>query len=98
MLKLKSALPLALFCLYFIKTLIRPSGYEDAVILTVLGSIAAFYEFKSSEVKIINLEKQMTKLNEDLELRNKEIDSIKSAVASMKLAQGMRGLGAAGGR
>jgi hypothetical protein len=98
MLKLKSALPLALFCLYFIKTLIRPAGYEDAVILLVLGSIAAFYEFKSSETKITNLENQMTKLGETIELRNKEVDSIKSAVASMKLAQGMRGLGTASGR
>lgn len=96
--KLKNILPLVLFCLYFIKTLVHPTGYEDAVILTVLGSIAAFYEYKSSDIKLTNLEKNMTKLSEDIELRNKEVDSLKSAVASMKLAQGMRGLGTANGR
>lgn len=96
--KSKSLIFMALLCLYFLKVLIRPSGYEDAVILLVLGSIVSFFEFKSSDSKLVIIEKQMVKLSEDIELRNKEVDSLKSAVASMKLAQGMRGLGSASGR
>lgn len=96
--KTKSSIFLSLLCLYFIKTLIRPSGYEDAVILLVLGSILSFFEFKSSDSKLVVLEKQITKLAEDIESKNKDVDSIKNAMASMKLAQGMRGLGTANGR
>lgn len=96
--KLKSVIFMALLCLYFGKVLIRPSGYEDAVILLVLGSIFTFFEFKANDSKLIAIEKQLAKLTEDVDLKNKDVDSIKSAVASMKLAQGMRGIGAAGGR
>lgn len=91
--KTKSWIFLSLLCLYFIKALIRPSGYEDAAILLILGSIVSFFEFKSSDSKLIIMEKQITKLQEDIELRNKDVDSIKSAMASMKMAQGMRGIG-----
>jgi len=91
--KVKNSILLALLCLYFIKALIHPSGYEDAAILLILGSLVSFFEFKSSDTKLSLIEKQMIKLSEDIEMRNKEVDSLKSAVASMKLAQGMRGLG-----
>lgn len=96
--KIKSWIFLTLLCLYFIKALIRPAGYEDAVILLVLGSIVSFYEFKSSDSKLSIMEKQINKLTEDIDLKNKDIDSIKNALASMKLAQGMRGIGQASGR
>lgn len=91
--KTKSSIFLALLCLYFLKVLIRPTGYEDAVILLVLGCIVSFFEFKSSDSKLAIMEKQINKITEDLELRNKDVDSVKSAMASMKLAQGMRGIG-----
>lgn len=71
----------------------QPSGYQDAAILLILGGLVSFFEFKSSDTKLSLIEKQMVKLSEDIEMRNKEVDSLKSAVASMKLAQGMRGLG-----
>lgn len=98
MLKIKNLIPLSLFCLYFFKTLIKSNGYEDAGILLILGSIASFYEFKSEDTKISTIEKQIAKLEQDIELKNKDVDSIKNAMASMKLAQGMRGLGSVNGR
>jgi hypothetical protein len=91
--KTKSTIFLALLCLYFIKVLVRSSGYEDAVILLVLGSIVSFFEFKTSDSKLVAIEKQLAKLTEDIEIKNKDVDAVKSAMASMKMAQGMRGIG-----
>lgn len=90
--KVKSWLFLGLLSLYFIKVIIHPSGYEDAAILLILGSIASFYEFKSSDSKLTIIEQQISKLREDIDLKNTDLDAVKSAMASMKLAQGMRGL------
>jgi hypothetical protein len=92
--KAKSSIFLTLLCLYFIKVLIRPNGYEDAIILLVLGSIVSFFEFKSSDSKLTIIEKQIAKLTEDIEIKNKDVNDIKSAMASMKLSQGMRGINA----
>jgi len=92
--KVKNSVLLALLCLYFLKALVRPSGYEDAAILLVLGSILAFFEFKTSNSKIQIIEKQLSKLTEEIDSRNKDLDSVKNAMASMKLASGMRGINA----
>ena len=91
-------LPLAAFCIYFAKVTILPSSYPEAVILLILGSVAAYFEYKSNDKKIAALEEQFKAQQKDLEDKAKDIEHLKSSITSMKLSAGMRPLGNTGSR
>lgn len=81
----KSALPIALFCLYLGKTFFIPASWSESLILCVLGGLVAYSSYK-------NENKLLTNLNEKLEKQEKDIDYLKSQLAGIKLATGMRNI------
>ena len=82
----KKVLPLGIFCLYFIKVCLQPVTLTEAAILMILGAVAAFYEFKSTDKKILELEEIVKKHQDQIELRFKELDGVKNQVAGIKLS------------
>jgi len=78
--------PLGAFALYFLKISLQPVTLTEAAILLILGSIAAFYEFKSTNKKILDLESQVLNHQKLIEEKFKELDGVKSQVAGIKLA------------
>lgn len=94
--KVHRFIPLLAFCLYFGKSLTQQAGYPEAIMLLILGSIAAFYEYKNTDSKLVELEEKLNKLNQDNLEQNKEIENLKGSVSAVKLSTGMRGLGNGG--
>lgn len=82
----KKIIPLGTFCLYFIKVCLQPVTLTEAAILLILGTVAAFYEFKSADQKMLDLEDKVNKHQEEIEKRFKELDGVKSQVAGIKLS------------
>lgn len=89
----KKLIPLTTFCLYFLKIIILSPNYTDAGVLLILGVLSAFFEFKSNDGKIQELENKFNKHQREIEDKNKEIESIKTYLNSIKLSQTMRPLG-----
>lgn len=90
---IKKNIPLAVFCLYFLKISFISANYTEAAILLILGSIAAIYEFKNHDRKFHELEEKLALQQKQLDDRAKELESVKNAVASIKLSSGMRSMG-----
>lgn len=80
--------PLILFGLFSTKLLILGGNLESAIVLGVLGAVASYYEFKSNDKKINDLELKINKI----EQKSNEIDEVKSSFASYKMAQGYKKL------
>lgn len=87
------SLPLTAFCLYFLKIGILGASFQDAFVLLVLASFAGFMEYKISDKKIAELENKVDTRQKELEAYVKDIDSLKSSVAGMKMSTAMRPLG-----
>lgn len=87
-------LPMGAFVLYFLKICLQPVTLTDAAVLLILGSIASFYEFKSAGNKMIGLEARLTAQEKEFSdlkaFYSKDIDSVKSHIASIKLSTGYR--------
>lgn len=84
-------LPLGLFIAAVIKSLISPSNFVDVSLILVLGLIASFYEFKVQEKKYSDLQKQLDLINKDLNSIKEINDELKSYISGIKLNQQMRG-------
>lgn len=83
-------LPLGAFALYFLKISLQPVTLTEAAILLILGTIAAFYEFKSTNKKILDLESQIQNQQKLIEEKFRDLDGVKSQVAGIKLAANYR--------
>ncbi len=83
-------LPLAIFCLYFSKVYLQAISYPEVGILLVLAGIAAFFEYKSNDQKLSSLEERINKQQIQLENKEKELEIVKTTIASLKLSSGMR--------
>lgn len=83
-------LPLGAFALYFLKVSLQPVTLTEAAILLILGSVAAFYEFKSTNKKILDLEAQIKNQQKLIEDKFREFEGVKSQVAGIKLASNYR--------
>lgn len=88
--KIVKHLPLAIFCLYFSKVYLQTISYPEVGILLVLASIASFYEYKAADSKLNQLEDKLIKQEIRLESKEKELEIIKTTIASLKLSSGMR--------
>lgn len=104
MVAIKKHLPLVIFCLYLLKTVLLPITALEVAILCILCVMACFFEFKNNEALIDELttkasqdvqavESKVQSIEQNLEAKVKDIENLKSIVASMKLANGMRQLG-----
>lgn len=91
--KFRRFLPLAIFCVYFTKVCFQSStSYPEALILLILGSVAGYFEYKHQSGRMESMEKQLNEMNRDLQEKLKDLDAIKSSMASLKLQNGMRQL------
>lgn len=95
---IKKNIPLIVFCLFLAKTVLQPITFADSSVLFVLASMACYFEFKSNDNKISELEKNIVSIQKNLDDRAKELDTLKSSVASVKLATGIRGMSTTGAR
>jgi hypothetical protein len=83
-------LPLGIFCLYFSKVYLQAISYPEVGILLVLAGIAGYFEYKSNDQKLTSLEARIDKQQAQLDLKEKELEIIKTTMASLKLSTGMR--------
>lgn len=90
MANVRRLIPLLAFCLYFTKLFFQPPTLIDSSILLILAAISAYFEYKNSEKQIRDLEQKFSKLEQDLEFKTKEIDLLKSSVASIKFGNSLR--------
>ena len=90
MANLRRVIPILAFCLYFSKIFIQPPTLIDASILLILAGISGYFEYKNNEKIVQQLEQKFLKLEQDLDLKSKEIDNLKSSVTSLKLGSSLR--------
>lgn len=88
--KIVKHLPLGIFCLYFSKIYLQSISYPEVGILLVLASIAAFFEYKSNDQKLSAIEERINKQQIQLDFKEKELEIVKTTIASLKLSSGMR--------
>lgn len=90
-------LPLSLFAVYFLKTIIFSISYPEAVILAVLGATACYFQSKNNETLINELEKKFMDSNKALEEKTmtaiksfeakvNEVESIKAQLNAIKVS------------
>lgn len=83
-------IPLFLFTLLCGKLLINGSQWTDAPIFLGLGLAASFFEYKTSEKKLAEMEATIAKQNDAMLAMAKALDEVRTSVSSMRLAQGMK--------
>lgn len=89
--------PLALFGLFATKTLILGASLDNCLALAVLGSIAAYYEWKSESAAIKGFQDKLDKLEESQSNYNKDLETIKTHISGLRIGQGQRPTGIARG-
>lgn len=83
-------LPLALFTIAVGKGLVLGFTWIDAPVLVILGSMAAFYEFKVNEAKIKLMQARCDAVDKHLTTLYKEQESLKSHFSGIKVGNQMR--------
>lgn len=89
----KKNLPLVVFCLYLIKTVLQPATFVEASILFALAAMSCYFEFKSNDNKLSELEQKINQTQKNIDSKAAEVENLKSSVAALKLSSGMRSLG-----
>lgn len=88
-------IPLALFVAFFIKVLIlKDVSLVDSSVLLILAGASAFYEYKSNDKKLRELEIKVNsikkELQDNIDLNTKELKEFNSYISSLKIQQQMR--------
>ena len=83
-------LPLGLFTFFSIKGLILGTNLEACLALIVTGAIAAFYEYKSQNKLIDEINIKLVEIKKVQEDSQKEHEALKSHVAGLKLSTQLR--------
>ncbi len=78
-------LPMALFSAFFLKCLIFPFSYPEAVVLAALGAIACYFEYKNNDAKLVALETKLNDAVKSFHDKEDEIKKIRDTVNSLKL-------------
>lgn len=83
-------IPLALFMAFFIKVLLlKEASLIDSSILLILAGIAAFYEFKSNDKKLQDLEIKLHESNKHLQAaidqNSKELKEFNTYISGLKI-------------
>lgn len=92
MVSIRKSIPLLAFVVYFSKSLFHQFTMEDVIVLISTGIIAAIFEFYSNIKQLNDLNKKITDHEKQLTIRNKELDDLKTHVASIKLATGIKSM------
>lgn len=82
--------PLVIFGLFALKTLIMGCTIENALTLAILGSIAAYYEWKNESAIIQAFEFRLVSYEEKLDNSAKELENLKTHVGGLRIGQNLR--------
>lgn len=83
-------IPLILFSISVLKTIIMGSSYQEALVLLVLGAVAGFYEYKSQDAAIQEMKELQEKQAQATLALAKTLDELRSGMNALKLSQGMK--------
>lgn len=83
-------IPLGLFALYAGKLLVLGGSLESALILAVLASASAYYEFKSQDQALSDLQSKFKAFEDILQEQHKAHKSLETHVHGLKLATSMK--------
>lgn len=84
---------LGLLCAYLLKTFINPSfSINEVLLVGILAGLTVFYESRAENKKVQNLQNQLNTLNEENKSRDKNIDELKTSIASLKITTGFRNI------
>jgi predicted transcriptional regulator len=89
-------IPLFLFGILVLKSLVFGSTWTDAAIISICGVIGFLFELRFRDKKVEDLEQILNKQNETILALAKAVDETRTSVSSIKLAQGMRSTGNVG--
>lgn len=78
-------LPMITFGLYFLKVIILPISYPEAVVLAVLGLTACYFQFKNTDEKIKDLENQFGLAMKRFDEEMQQITKLRDTVNGLKL-------------
>lgn len=93
--------PIALFCLTIGKLIILPASWESAATALVVGLVAAAYELKSQDKKVLAMEARFDAKVKELEAKNvvlidtlnnhaKAFDEVKTHISGLNLARNLK--------
>lgn len=82
--------PFVLFCSYVLKGLLTSVDTHQLGIITVLGVISCFIEYKQVDKGYALIEAKHKQVELDLAVVKEDLHSIKGALTSVKLTQGPR--------
>jgi hypothetical protein len=93
-------LPLVLFSLYSTKLIVLGSSYQDAAVLLVLvlGVVAQEVRIKVEQVgeniqeKLNGFSQELKKFEQNQQVKEKDVQELKTHVAGIKLSNGSRNL------
>lgn len=83
--------PLLLLICYFLKCVIIHPSIIDSSILLILSLATIYFEYKINDHKIQELNDQITKIDQNLQIKLQEFESIKSYINSQKLRVSQNG-------
>lgn len=78
-------LPLGLFVSYCLKYLILSPTYSDIVLISVLGSISAIFQYLLSSKELKEINDKYNSISNKLAEQNKEMNDIKSGIVGLKM-------------
>lgn len=88
--KVTRYIPISLLTLFCLKSLIIMPNIESALCIAVLGAISFFFEYKLEKKEISDLEQKIKENKDLLNHKLKDVEEIKTAIATVKLAAGLR--------
>lgn len=88
--QLNRFVPALIFGAYSVKLLLVGSSFADAPILLVLAAIYAFSEYKPDNRHFLELDTKISNLEAQIKEQEKLIESIKTHVSGIKMAQAMK--------
>ncbi len=83
-------IPLGLFCLAFLKSLILTPSWEEVAFLALLGGVATFYTFFTDEKRFKLFHSRLDEADKHLTELYKKHDDLKSEISGVKVSQGFR--------
>lgn len=82
--------PLILFIAFVVKMMVTTVTLDNALFCLILGSIAAFYEYKSQSKEIDALKKSFDELKVKMEKDAQEMGDLRTYLSTVKLNNAMQ--------
>ena len=80
-------IPLSLFVAYSLKILLTGTNIVDAVALAVIGTLAAYYEFKTDDKRLALLESRCLVIDTQISRLDKANSDIRTHLGTQQMAK-----------